>query len=169
MAINATQSCKYLFKSEFALLNPVDLTTLVSTLPNNQQRALAQNESARKGLVDQVKRAYALAQAAEAEGLDKSDKYKQQVILSLDQLLAVEWGKKKSEATIAKEECEAYYAAHKNDFENDFKAANEGRKQPLGNEIKEQQRVMWSELKVRADRGRKAGLEKDPGLIVQLK
>src|SRR5262249_45229163 len=104
MCLHITQSCKYLFKSEFTMLNAADLTGLVETLPSNQQRVLAQNESARKGLVDQLKRAFALAQAAEAEGLDKSPKYRQQAVLSTDQLLAVEWGKKNAEATIPKEE-----------------------------------------------------------------
>lgn len=169
VSLPAAQSCKYLFKSDYTTLNQADLTSLVDTLPDMNKRQLAQQESARKGLIDQLKRAYALAQAAEAEGLDKSAKFTQQMSLSTDQLLAVEYGKRNPEATVSKEDWEAYYASHKNDFESDFNAVNANRKPAPTDEIKEQQRSMWSELKVRADRARKAGLDKDPGVLAQIK
>ncbi len=169
LALFTAQSCKYFFKSEFTTLDAQDLTTLVDSLPEQQKRAIAQNEQMRKSTIDQLKRAFALAQAAEAEGLHKSPKFLQQMGLSTDQLLAVEWGKKNPDVNVAKEEWEAYYAAHKNDFEADFKAVNENRKEPPSDELKEQQRGMWSELKVRAEKARKAGLEKEPAILVQLK
>jgi peptidyl-prolyl cis-trans isomerase C len=165
----ASQSCKYLFKSDYATLNPADLSTLAATLPEQQQRLLAQNEPTRKKMVEDMKRAYSLAQAAESEGIDKSAKFTQQMALSTDQLLAVEWGKKNPTENIPKEECDAYYAAHKTDFDNDFKTVNEGRKDPVSDEVKEQQRALWSELKVRAARARKSGLEKDPTVLAQIK
>ncbi len=169
VSLLATQSCKYFFKSDYTTLNPADLTSLTDTLPDMQKRQLAQQETARKGMIDQIKRAYALAQAAEAEGLDKSAKFTQQMALSTDQLLAVEYGRRNPDVTISKEDWEAYYAAHKNDFDSDFKAVNANRKQAPTDEMKEQQRSMWSELKVRAERARKAGLDKDPGIMAQIK
>jgi parvulin-like peptidyl-prolyl isomerase len=165
----AAQSCKYLFKSEYTTLAVTDLSMLVDTLPDQQKRYLAQNEPARKGLLDQLKRAFALAQAAEDAGLHKSDKFTREMALNTDRLLAVEYGKRNPDATVTKEEADAYHAAHKNDFENDLKAVNTNAKQELSDELKEQQRAMWSELKVRAERGRKAGLEKDPAVLAQVK
>lgn len=169
VGLAASQSCKYLFKSDYASLNPADLSALAATLPEQQQRLLAQNEPTRKKMVEDMKKAYSLAQAAESEGIDKSAKFKQQMELSTDQLLAVEWGKKNPTENVPKEECEAYYNAHKTDFDSDFKAVNEGRKEPVSDEIKEKQRELWSELKVRAARARKSGLEKDPTVLAQIK
>lgn len=169
VSLPAMQSCKYFFKSDYTTLNPADLSTLADTLPDTAKRQLAQQQTARKGMIDNMKRAFALAQAAEAEGLDKSVKFKQQMSLSTDQLLANEYGKRNPDATVSKEDREAYYAVHKNDFEKDFNTIFANRKPAPTDEMKEQQRSMWSDLKVFADRARKAGLEKDPGVIAQLK
>jgi parvulin-like peptidyl-prolyl isomerase len=165
----AAQSCKYLFKSDYAALTLADLTALTDTMSDMQKRQLAQQESARKGLLDNFKRAFALAQAAEEAGLDKDAKFTQQMALSTDQLLAMEFGKRNPDVNIPKEEVDAYANAHKTDFENDFKAVNEGRKQAATDEMKEQQRGMWAELKIRAERARKAGLDKDSGVLAQIK
>ena len=165
----ATQSCKYFFKSDYATLNPADLTTLAETFPEMQKRMLAQNEQARKGFIDNFKRAFALAQAAEAEGLDKSEKFKQMLSINVAQLLAVEYGKRNPDATVKKEDWETYYNAHKAEFESDFKFVNKNRPQPPTDEQKEQQREMWSEMKYRAELGTKAGIEKEPAIQVQIK
>ncbi|MFN0087448.1 MAG: peptidylprolyl isomerase [Blastocatellia bacterium] len=165
----AAQSCKYLFKSDYAALNPADMTTLADTFPEMQKRMLAQNEQARKGFIDNFKRAFALAQAAEAEGLDKSEKFKQQLAINVAQLLAVEFGKRNPDTIVKKEDWEAYYAAHKTEFEADFSFVNKSRKQTPTDEQKEQQREMWSEMKHRAELASKAGIEKDPAIVAQIK
>ncbi len=70
---------------------------------------------------------------------------------------------------MTKEEWEAYHAAHKDQFDADIKFVSEGRQQQLTDEMKEQQRAMWSEMKVRAEKGRQAGLDKDPAVVTMLK
>ncbi len=165
----ATPSCKYFFKSDYANLTNADLTTMVETLGENQKRMLAQNEAQRKQMIQTFKQAYSLAQAAEAEGLDKSAKFKQRQGLSDEQLLAVEFAKRNETVNVAKEEADAYYAAHKDAFEADFRMISEGRKQPPTDEQKESIRSQWSEMKVMAEKARKAGLAKDQVVLAQQK
>jgi len=165
----AAQSCKLLFKSDYADLKAEDLTALVDArFPEMQRRQIAQNQQARKQVIDQYKKAFAFAQAAEEEGLHKTDKFKKQMDLITRQLLAAKYTEGNPDLVIPKEEWEAYYAAHKDQFEADIKFVTEGRK-PMPDEVKEQQRGMWSEMNIRADKARQAGLEKDKGVLAILK
>lgn len=165
----SSQSCKLLFKSEFTKIDAADLSAYADFFPDMQKRMLAQNEATRKQVITQMKQAFSLAQAAEDEGLHKTDKFKQQMALSTDQLVAIEYGKRNPDANVTKEEIEAYYNAHKAEFEKDFTAVSQNRKTPIPEDQKQQQSLMWSELKLRAERGRKAGLENDPAIKAQLK
>ncbi len=159
----AAQSCKLLFKSDYVDLKAADLTAFVDAkVPDMYKRQLAQNEQMRKQVINQYKQGFALAQAAEEEGLHKTDKFKSQMEITTDQLLAQEYTKRNPEATVGKEEWEAYYASHKAKFEADIKSVNEGSKQPMTDEVKERQRALWSELKVRAEKARQAGIDKEP-------
>jgi len=163
------QSCKLLFKSDYADLKAADLTAMIETYPDMYKRQFAQSEQARKQIINQQKQAFALAQAAEAEGLHKTEKFKRQMEINTAQLLAAEYTKRNPEATVGKEEWEAYYASHKDQFEADIKFITESRKQQMPDEIKEQQRAMWSEMKLRAEKARQAGLDKDPSVAVLTK
>ncbi len=165
----AAQSCKLLFKSDFVDLKAADLTAMVETYPDMYRRQFAQSEPARKQIINQQKQAFALAQAAEAEGLHKSEKFKRQMEINTSQLLAAEYTKRNPEVTVSKEEWEAYYAPHKDQFEADIKFITEGRKQQMPDEIKEQQREMWSKMKLFAEKARQAGLDKDPSFAALTK
>ncbi len=169
LSVVATQGCSYFRKSEFTDLTATDLTALVDKLPDPEKRKLAQNEAQRKQLITALKKAYALAQAAEAEGLNKSDKFKQRFALNTDQLLATEYAKLNPDSTVPKEEADAYFASHKENFESDLKMLSDGQKVQPTEEQKEKLKTQWGEIKVLADKARKAGLEKDPGVAVQLK
>lgn len=165
----AAQSCKLLFKSDYADLKAADLTAMIEAYPDMYKRQFAQSEQARKQLINQQKQAFALAQAAEAEGLHKTEKFKWQMEISADQLLAAEYSKRNPEATVSKEEWEAYYASHKAQFDSDIKFATESRKQPMSDEVKEQQRESWSKMKFLAEKARQAGLGKDPSFVTMTK
>ncbi len=165
----AAQACSFFTKSDFLELKAADLTTYVDAMPEMQKRQLAQNQQMRKGLIDQLKTPFSLAQAAEAEGLQKTDSYKQELTLATARVLATEFTKRNPDLTVAKEEWEGYYNAHKAAFDADFAVLTKNAKQAPSNEDKESLRAQWSELMLRADRGRQAGLEKDPLVIVQLK
>ncbi|MCI0525341.1 MAG: peptidylprolyl isomerase [Acidobacteria bacterium] len=169
VSLVAAQSCQLLFKSDFADLKANDLTAMVATYPDMYIRQFAQSEPARKQIINQQKQAFALAQAAEAEGLHKTEKFKRQMEISVDQLLAAEYTKRNPEVTVGKEEWEAYYASHKAQFDADIKFITESRKQQIPDEMKEQQRGMWSEMKVRAEKARQAGLDKDPSFVTLTK
>ena len=169
LSAGAAQSCKLLFKSDYADLKAVDLTAMVDTYPDMYKRQFAQSEPARKQIINQQKQAFALAQAAEDEGLHKTEKFKRQMEINTAQLLAAEYTKRNPEVTVGKEEWEAYYASHKDQFDADIKFFTEGRKQQISDEMKEQQRGMWSEMKVRAEKARQAGLDKDPSFTTLTK
>ncbi len=169
MSFVATQACSYFRKSEFISLLPADLTTLAETLPEREKRGLAQNEQQRKQIIESFKQAFSLAQAAEAEGLNNSDKFKLRSFLNYDRLLASEYSKRNPEVNISKEEADAYYASHKDAFEADYKIIYESKEQLPLEEQKQQLMKDWSELKVRAQKARQAGLEKDPLVVAQVK
>lgn len=169
VALFATQSCSLFRKSEYLVITSADLVSLVGSLPDMQVRSIAQNETQRKQLIQTFKQAFSLAQAAEAEGLHKTDKYKLRLGLNNAQLLAAEYTKRNPETNISKEEAEAFYNAHKSDFDADFKMINERRKQTPTDEQKEMLRTQWSDMKARADKAKQAGLEKDPSIAIQMK
>ena len=164
-----TQSCKWFGKSEYTKLEAADLTALIDSLPDRQKRMLAENQAQRKELVKQLKQAFALAQAAEDEGLDDSAKYKNQWALNEEQLLAAEYSKRNQNVNIPKEELDAYFASHKEAFDADVAVINEGRNEKPTDEQREMLKSQWSEMRVRADRARKAGIDKEPIFIIQRK
>ncbi|HKQ80196.1 MAG TPA: peptidylprolyl isomerase [Blastocatellia bacterium] len=166
----AAQSCKLLFKSDYAELKADDLTAFVeSRFPEMQKRQLAQNQQARKSFIDNFKKMFAFAQAAEDAGLHKSETFKKQLEFTMEQLLASEYGKRNPEVIVSKEEWEAYYASHKDQFESHLNLINTFRKQPVNDAQKEQHRAFWSEVKLRGDKARQANLDKDPGFKILLR
>ena len=168
--VAAAQSCKLLFKSDYAELKAADLTAFVeAAYPDMYKRRFAESEQMRKQVITQYKQAFALAQAAEDEGLHKSDKFKKQMEISTEQLLAAKFTELNPDLVITKEEAEAYFTAHKDQFEADLKFATANSKQPMTDERKEQQRLTWNEMKIRADKARQAGLDKDAGVAAILK
>jgi peptidyl-prolyl cis-trans isomerase C len=168
-AMIATQSCSMLGGSEYKNMSPADLATLAEGLTEPQKRALSQNEGQRKQLIESFKKSFSLAQAAEAEGLQKTDKFKRQFGLTVDSLLANEHRKRNPDATFSKDELDAYYNAHKEDCEADFKSIFEGQPQMPGEEQKEMFKTQWNNLKVRSEKARQSGLEKDKTFTVQVR
>jgi len=166
----AAQSCKSLFKSDYAELKAVDLTAFVDAkYPEMYRGQIAQNEMVRKKFIDDYKRSFALAQAAEDAGVHKSDEFKRILEFGIEQLLAAKFTERSPEAVISKEEWEAYYASHKEQFDAHIKFITANIEQPITDEQKEQQREIWSQTKTRAEKARQAGLDKDPGLVVLVK
>jgi peptidyl-prolyl cis-trans isomerase C len=166
----AAQSCKSLFKSDYAELKAVDLTAFVeAAYQDAQKRQIAQSEQLRKQVIDNFKRVFALAQAAEGEGLHKSDKFERRMELTTERVLATKYIERNPEVIVSKEEWEAYSASHKDQFDAHLKFINENSKQPITDEQKEQEREMWSRTKVSSDKARQAGLDKDPVIKVLMK
>ncbi len=166
----AAQSCKSLFKSDYAELEAADLTAYVELrYPETTRRQFAQNEMIRKQLIDNLKKSFAIAQAAEDAGLHKSDEFKRRLELGVEQLLATKYTERNPEVVISKEEWEAYYASHKDQFDAHLQFIAANSKQPITDEQKEQQRELWSQTKTRADKARQAGLDKEPGFAVIVK
>lgn len=168
-SVAATQSCAFFSKSEFTEVTAAELAALADTFPDSQKRQFAQNAQMRQQVINQFKTPFGLAQAAEAEGLHKTDEFKQQLLLSTDQLLASEFTKRNPELTVSKEELQAYRNAHKAEFDKDFSFITRNAKQQPSEQDKEALHDQWAELKIRAEKGRQAGLEKDPALGFQLK
>lgn len=154
---------------EFATLTEADLVAFVKTMPDQQQRQLAQNPQARKGLIDQFKKMFAFAQAGMAEGVDKSEDYTNSIRLESAKVLAQEHGKRNEGFQISKADIDAYVGAHQKEFDTDVAFFTKNAKEkPSGDQL-ESLKASWGELMFRADKGRQAGLEKDPGVQIQLK
>lgn len=166
----ASQSCKSLFKSDYAELKADEMTAFVEAgYPETYRRQIAQNEMIRKKFIDDFKKLFAFAQAAEAAGLHKSDEFKRRSEFVVEQLLAVKYTERNPDLIISKEEWEAYYAAHKDQFDNHFKLITANVKQTITDDQKEQQREIWSQTKTRAEKARQAGLDKESGFAVLVK
>jgi len=165
----ATQSCSLFFKSDFAEVTAAELTALVDTFPDSQKRQLAQNKTIRDQFLGQFKTPFALAQAAEAEGLHKTAQYKEEVALNVDKLMASEYTRRNPEVNPPKEERDAYNNAHKGEFERDFNLITRNAKQVPSSEDKELLRDSWADLKIRAEKARQAGIENEPAVKFQIK
>lgn len=165
----ATQSCAFFFKSEFAEITASELEALVDTLPENQKRQLAQNKISRDQLLNQLKTPLALAQAAEAEGLHKTDQFKQQFEIATAQLLATEFSRRNPDVSLTKEDKDGYLKANTAKFDSFFAFITRDAKQAPSDSDKEMLRDQWSEIQIRAQKGRDAGIEKEPGFKTQLK
>jgi parvulin-like peptidyl-prolyl isomerase len=172
-------ACSYFGGDSYKSVSAQDLSALTDAFPDMAKRQLAQNDQQRKDLIKRVKETFALALAAQAEGLDKTEKYKQLVALQLDQTLAEEEYKRQMEAgggeagkppaEMPKEEMEKYAKEHAAEFESFLKFATDGQKKELTEEEKAGVRNQWAEIKIRAERARKLGLDKDPSLQARLK
>lgn len=165
----ATQSCAFFTKSEFVEVTADELAALTESLSEPQKRQLAQNKVARDQFIGQFKTPFALAQAAEAEGLQKTDQFKQELAFTTDRLLATEYTKRNPDVTLTKEERDAYLGANQAKFDSFFTFITREAKQAPSDNDKEMMREQWTEIMIRADKGRLAGLEKEPGFKVQLK
>lgn len=169
-------SCNF-FGESYKKVTAQDLTALSDGFPDTAKRQLAQNEEQRKSLIKRVKEAFSLALAAQAEGLDKSERYKQLMTIQTDQSLVEEQMRRLSESGEAsappapptKEEQDAYLNAHKAEFDSFIKFATEGEKKELKEEELNEIKTQWASLKIRADQARKLGIEKDAAFQARMK
>ena len=120
IAIIAAQSCQGKSDS-YSTLSQSDLTSIAETLPEQQKRALAQNENQRKAFLKQMTQMFSLAQAAQKEGLDKTENFKRQTLIFTDNLLVSEYFKRNPDAKASEEEAKAYAAAHEKDFQTSLR------------------------------------------------
>jgi peptidyl-prolyl cis-trans isomerase C len=165
----AAQSCSLLRKNEFNSISSIDLTALAESFQDRDKQVLAQNEVQRKQLIESFKKLFSLAQAAEAEGLQKTDKFKRELALTIDDLLAGAHRARNPNMNVSKEELDAYYASHKEDYEADFQLITEDQTPPPGDEMKELIKPQWSNVKLLSEKARQSGLEKDQTIAVQVK
>jgi parvulin-like peptidyl-prolyl isomerase len=162
-------------RSPYKEITGQELTSLADTLPEMAKRQLADDDKRRQEIIKSIKQAFALAQAAQAEGLDKTEKFKTRLDLQTDQLLATAEAKKSSEnnakapSEVPEAELTSYATAHTKEFDALIKVMMEGNKEPLPQEQLDGMKKSWSEIKIRADRARKAGLDKTPEFQLQMK
>ncbi len=169
MVLSLLAGACQLGKKDYAALPEADLIAFAETMPDQQKRQLAQTPQARKGLIDQFKKMFAFAQAGLAEGLDKSDDYANSLRLESAKVLAQEHGKRNEGFQASKADIDAYVGAHQKDFDTDVAFFTKNAKEkPTGDQF-ESLKASWGELMLRADKGRQAGLEKDPSVQIQLK
>jgi peptidyl-prolyl cis-trans isomerase C len=158
-----------LWKSEYATIEPIEITSRVDTLPDNQRRTLAQGMAQRKDLIEQFKRAYALAQAAEDEGLHKSDTFQRRRTISENQALAAAFSEKDNMFTVDREALTRYLDRHRQEFDADYSLIQGANTEEATEEQKELAALQWAELRIRAEKGREAGLDQTPAFKARLK
>ena len=177
VALGSFTACKYFnFGGDsFKEITAQELTALVDTFPDQAKRQIAQNDKQRQDLLKKVKEVFSLAQAAQAEGSEKTDKYKQQLDFMTERFLAEADAKQasgdgsKPPAETPEAELTAYATAHTKEYETFVKMMTEGSKEQPTKEQIENGKKGWADLKIRADRARKAGLDKTPDTLLQLK
>ncbi len=167
MAVLAvTQSCR---SKEYNSISAQELSAFVGNLPPQYQQQLAQSKDQRKQFIDQFKKMFAMAAAAQAAGVDKQEDVKRKIAIQTDLALASEEQKLNPQNEVSKQEKDAYFAAHQKDFEADNQAIRPKNLPAPTAEETNQLKDQWSELKIRAERARKAGLEKNGALPLKLK
>jgi parvulin-like peptidyl-prolyl isomerase len=170
-------ACGYFQGDSYKTITAQDMTALTDSFPDMAKRQLAQNEQQRKELIKKVKETFALALAAQAEGLDKTDKFKTVAALQTDQAIVDEQFKREAEASaeakpspeIKKEDLDNYVKSHQADFDAFIKLVAEDQKRELTADEVESLKGRWAEIKIRAERGRQLGIEKDAGFQARLK
>lgn len=166
----AAQSCKALFKSDYAELKAAEITAFVEAkYPEMYRRQIAQSEMIRKKFIDDYKKSFAFAQAAEEAGLHKSEEFKRIFEFGSEQMLATKYTERNPDVVISKEEWEAYYASHKDQFDAHLNFITSFSKQKITDDLKEQHREFWSQTKSRAEKARQAGLDKESGFKILAK
>lgn len=155
--------------SEYKTVSPGDLTTLTESLGDPAKRTLLENENKRKQLIESYKKSFSLAQAAEAEGIQKTDKFIHEFGLMVDRLLANEYGKRNPDLTISEKELDEYYNAHEEEFEADFKSIFEGQPQRPDKDLMESFKTYWNNLKVRSEKARQGGIDQEKSLTIRVK
>lgn len=161
-----TQSCR---SKEFNEISAAELTSFVTTLPPMMQLQLRDSAPQRKQFIEQIKRMLSLAQAAQAEGLDSKDEFKRRIATQTEFFLAAEEQKRNPQGEITKEEKDKYLAAHQKEFESDIAFMRPKDAPALTPEELEGEKAGWAEIKIRAERARKAGLDKDGTTLLQLR
>lgn len=162
-------------RSPYKEVTSQELTTLTDSLPENQKRQLAENEKSRQELIKNIKQLYSLAQAGEAAKLDGTEKFKQRTDIQIEKLLADTEAQKSSDSgvkaasDVPEAELTAYGAAHPKEFDAFVKMLAEGSKEQPTPEQLETVKKGWAEIKIRADRARKAGYDKAPDVQLQIK
>ncbi len=169
LAIIGGQACGLWKSDSYDALTAADLAALVENQSDQEKRVLAQNEAQRKAMITQFKQMFSLAQAAQAEGLDKGETFKQRMAILADYLLIQESQKRNLEIKYAEDEGKAFVAAHGKEFEADLKMISEGQKEGPTPEQVEMMKGQWGEMRVRGTKARESGLEKDPGVKLLLK
>ncbi len=158
-----------LFKSDYASIGVEELKTVVDDLPDPQKRMLAQNQQARKELIEQFRKACLLAQAAEDEGLHKSDEFKKRAAIDEERLLATEFSKRNLDFNISNDELVKYVQENKAEFEKAYPVISGDTENKATEEEKQQTGLLWAESRIRGAKGRDAGLLKDPLVSSKLK
>lgn len=156
-------------QKEYHTLPEVELAAYAETLPDSTKRRMAQDAVMRKQMIDEFKRRYALAQAALAEGLDKSEDFTRNFTFAIARVLTQEHGKRNPDSQVGKEEIDAYVAAHQKEFEADVAFFTKQSKLPATAEQMEGYKASWGELQVRTERARQAGIDKEAAIQLQLK
>lgn len=158
-----------LFKSDFASIAADELKVMVDDLPDSQKRGLAQSAQARKELIEQFRKACLLAQAAEDEGLHKSDDFLNRFEIDEERLLASEFSKRNLDFNISIDDLKKYVEENKAAFEKAYPVISGDTENSATAEEKQQTSLLWAETRIRGAKGREAGLNKDPLVTAKLK
>jgi len=142
-------------------LSADQMSLLVKELVSPQrQQQLASNPEERKEFAKQLKQLFAIAQTAEREGMGQTDEVKSQIDLQTSLALKSAYDKKNPGEPPTDEEINAYYQAHPNEWDA-FLNSNPEIKQRAQGPQAESFKKQFGQIKLVAERARRAGLDQD--------
>jgi len=149
-------------KSEYTGITKAGLVAYVQVKYNESQIAtLAQAPQRRKKIIDQAKKTFAVAQAAQVDGLDKSEDFYKHLALNTAKLLAQEYTQRDENFKVSKADIDSYLGKHLKEFEADLAFTLKDGGRPQTTQTAESQKAQWAEMQLRAEKGRQAGIEKE--------
>lgn len=163
----ALAGCKYFKKNEYKSLAAADLTALTDLQSEQAKQAIAQSPDQRKEVIKKYGQTYSLAQAAEAEGLDDTEKYKATINMAVSGLIASLLQEKDPGFKPSEQDIDAYGKAHKADFDKTINALIPADKlKDVDDKMKSNFLTKYSDTMLRADKGKSTGIQKDPKYLL---
>lgn len=145
---------------------------LISTLPPQQQNALANDPEGKRRIIENLKEQLAVYQEAERLGYADRADIKSQVELQENLFLANLYKDRKNEenkaaeAQVSDQDIEEYYKAHPGILEKLI--SSDERFKRISDDQRAQIRKQYGEVLILADRARKEGYDKEPNSQLQL-
>ncbi len=164
----AITSCRHIksesppVNSEYKNITESDLVAYVQIRYTSEQIiTLARTPQKREQIIARIKKTFAVAQAAQADQLDKTTDFYKHLALNTTKFLAREYSKRDETSQVSKADIDLYLAERSKEFDTDLALTLMDGEQPQTTQPIDIQKAQWAEMHLRAEKGRQAGIEKE--------